>query len=797
MKKQILPKILLISVIILLSAQVYATGCLVFDGTDDYVAAPHHAVLNVSAVTIEMRFFWSASVSNRVDFLIAKGFEELEIHTGGASGHYGLRFIPTESVWLDTEPYAFTPDSWHHVAFIYDPAQGLARCYIDGAEHALTNNGTSGLNTAITSSSDPLLLGRRSGDQFYFEGKLDEVRIWNTVRSAAQITENIGKELNGDESGLIAYYNMNEESGSTLNDVSPTENHATIYGASRAVSDWTAFSGGCGTSSDPYHIATLEDLRKLSENTGYQDRYFIQTADIDASATSTWNGGEGFIPIGPGWSARFTGYYDGQGYSISNLYINRPEQDHIGLFGLIYGGMGAGERIRDIHLRNVQITGDEYVGGIAGTHYDSGISACSVRGTVSGTRYVGGCTGYTSGATISELQTDVSVIASHDYAGGICGNIAGRIEYSLSTGDTRTNALSSGQAGGISGGVSQQGSIYYSFASGATHAVFPGGLAGHSMGRIEDCYAAGPISGSYSGGLVSQNYGTVVNSYANNTSSAGNSGGLIGENYTVYPDLFEVNNCFWNSDSTLSEVARGSAHGSNYGKTTAEMKSEATFTAVGWDFNTVWAIDPEINNGFPHLLMNTPPPPDVPLAISLSAFTVEISGGIVIVTWVTESETENAAFRIYRNDEMLDELEGAGTTSEQRSYRWTDNYVIPGRNYTYVLADVDLRGKETKHPEIKVEVEVKGVDLDYTIGKAYPNPFNPQTMVPLNLAKDAMVKAALYDIGGRKLRDLHKGSLCAGSHALKIDAANLSTGIYFVHVRINDETHVQKIALIK
>ncbi len=188
---------------------------------------------------------------------------------------------------------------------------------------------------------------------------------------------------------------------------------------------------------------------------------------------------------------------------------------------------------------------------------------------------------------------------------------------------------------------------------------------------------------------------------------------------------------------------------------------------------------------------------DIPLPVSLVNFEGIYHNGVIDLTWHTASETENAAFRIYRDGEILAELEGAGTTTEPHSYKWTDQYVIPGRIYSYVLADVDLQGKETKHPELKIETKVEGVDLDYTIGNAYPNPFNPVTVVPLNLAVAANVKAVLYDTAGRRIRDIYSGQMTAGSHDLKINGADLSTGIYLLQIRMNDAVHVQKIALMK
>ena len=193
---------------------------------------------------------------------------------------------------------------------------------------------------------------------------------------------------------------------------------------------------------------------------------------------------------------------------------------------------------------------------------------------------------------------------------------------------------------------------------------------------------------------------------------------------------------------------------------------------------------------------------DNALPITLANFSANYLNGAVSVTWVTESESENAAFRIYRDGEILAELEGAGTTTEPQSYIWTDLYVIPGRTYAYQLADVSFDGKEKKHNEIEVKIELEYVDRDYSIGAAYPNPFNPVTIVPLNLAAPADVRACLYDLSGRMIRELYNAPLSAGSHALKINGEGLSTGIYFVHIVVNvgaycNTPQVQKIALMK
>lgn len=201
-----------------------------FNGTDGYVSIPHNTVFNVSKVTIEMWIYWEESAGTDVDFLIGKATEQLEIHTGGGSGNFGLRFIPTTGVYLDTETNVITQNQWYHLAFAYDPSQGLTKCYINGVEKTLYNHGVNPVTTPIVQTGQSLHLGVRWGLFYYFKGKIDEVRIWNYIRTQQQIQDNRLTTLSGNESGLIAYYQMSNGSGTTLNDNSTTGNNGTFYG---------------------------------------------------------------------------------------------------------------------------------------------------------------------------------------------------------------------------------------------------------------------------------------------------------------------------------------------------------------------------------------------------------------------------------------------------------------------------------------------------------------------------------------------------------------------------------------
>ncbi|MBN2830559.1 MAG: T9SS type A sorting domain-containing protein [Candidatus Cloacimonetes bacterium] len=176
---------------------------------------------------------------------------------------------------------------------------------------------------------------------------------------------------------------------------------------------------GSGTETDPYQIATLDNLLWVSTNESSWHSDFIQMADIDASDTENWNGGEGFSPIGND-ANRFYGNYDGQGYSITSLYINRPTMDNQGLFGITQGAT-----ISNITVSDVSVTGYDNVGSIVGYNRSELISIHS-SGEVNGHDFVGGLVGRTfSIYTAISNSSAACVVSGNKKIGGICGHVWG------------------------------------------------------------------------------------------------------------------------------------------------------------------------------------------------------------------------------------------------------------------------------------------------------------------------------------------------------------------------------------
>ena len=116
---------------------------------------------------------------------------------------------------------------------------------------------------------------------------------------------------------------------------------------------YAQFSGGSGTIADPYLIANFTDLVTISSSSTYWDKHFKQTANIDASTSSTLNSGEGFLPIANP-TTTFTGTYFGQNYEITDLVVNRSSTISVGLFSEV-----SGATIKDLKLVRAKITGSD------------------------------------------------------------------------------------------------------------------------------------------------------------------------------------------------------------------------------------------------------------------------------------------------------------------------------------------------------------------------------------------------------------------------------------------------------
>ena len=162
------------------------------------------------------------------------------------------------------------------------------------------------------------------------------------------------------------------------------------------VSSSGAYSGGSGTPEDPYQIATVNDLLQLGRTPDDYVKSLVLSADIDLAGVAFNRAviapdltefpeiidGKPFAIF---MGTAFSGRLDGQGHVISNLRINNPGGNFIGLFGKI-----AGAEVFDLVLDNVDLFGHCDVGALAAHNKSGTISSCHITGRVRGVAHVGG-----------------------------------------------------------------------------------------------------------------------------------------------------------------------------------------------------------------------------------------------------------------------------------------------------------------------------------------------------------------------------------------------------------------------
>lgn len=261
---------------------------------------------------------------------------------------------------------------------------------------------------------------------------------------------------------------------------------------------------GSGTEPDPLIVDSPEKLQCIFYN--QNSNYEIQ--NIDMSVTETWNGGDGFKPIGTE-SNPFNGTVVnfGSENTVSNLHINTPDDDFVGLFGRM-GGSGS---INNLTVSNADLVGNSYVGGLSGQSINRTSFNSSNVDTVdiTGENYLGGAIGEsTSSDSINNLYVKGIDIEGSEHIGGFTGSNGNMNMTNVSVYQGSINA-SGNYVGGFIGEINSRSTIN-------TYRAELDNVSGHN-------YVGGGV-GHNDGGSLSLGAVEVDNVYGNKSV-----GGLIGD----------------------------------------------------------------------------------------------------------------------------------------------------------------------------------------------------------------------------------------------------------------------------
>jgi hypothetical protein len=479
------------------------------------------------------------------------------------------------------------------------------------------------------------------------------------------------------------------------------------------------YSGGAGTSGDPYKIATAADLLALAANTGDYNKCFVLTADIDLGSHGT------FTRAVIAWdidnsNAYFDGYtfsgvFDGAGHKISNLTINTngARCDCLGLFG--YNGWNG--QIKNLGLQNVKIIAgaqSQRISALVGENNQGNITNCFSTGTIvvaDNAWAVGGIVGIHSQGNVNSCYSTVAITGGESVSD--LGGLVGEVSYEGTITDCcAMGNVSSGNDSWYLGGLVgfNTGDIVRCYATGdiagGDEVYYFGGLVGANWdANIVNCFSTGNVTGGYKsysfGGLAGGNQyeANIINCFSTGNVTGGDSsshiGGLVGENDAMTGSFAVISNCYsagivksggssllmggllgYNYNGSINHCHFLSGSGSNngYGEplTYAQMKQQANF--IGWDFTNIWKIDEGIS--YPKLIWQPDCiAPSAPAGVSASdgAYNNKVH-----VTW--NSVSGSTRYEIWRN---TSNSAGSASMLGEFTYYFDDSSVTPGVTYYY------------------------------------------------------------------------------------------------------------------
>lgn len=229
-----------------------------FDGNDDYVDLTNNGGNKASAASLNLpsqdltieawvhpRNFqtWRSIVGFLQDNGSTESGWDLELRDGGKFG-FTLASTGNGSLTYMESSNTFSTDQWYHVAGTYDGT--TMSLYVNGVLE-----GTSTVQSGAIDYLDSwLVIGKYMDDNedYTMDGQVDEVRIWNVARSEAEIRDMMCEKLSGSETGLVAYYRLDENGGTAVGDMGPNTMDGTLMNMDPA--DWVVSTAPIGDDSE-------------------------------------------------------------------------------------------------------------------------------------------------------------------------------------------------------------------------------------------------------------------------------------------------------------------------------------------------------------------------------------------------------------------------------------------------------------------------------------------------------------------------------------------------------------------
>ena len=263
-------------------------NALSFNGTNQSVNIGHGASLNVGNTLTVEAWVKPSNVTNRYAVFSTRlnntaGSFQLEIGAGSGTvgtdrGRVGVSGVGTWVAQATND--VIRSNVWTHIAYTRTgTGAGTHALYVNGVAQALISNDP---YTFTNNASDKMIGSGTLGGQF-FPGQIDELRVWNVARTEAELRDAMHKPLAGSESGLVAYYQFNANSGTALADLTANANTGTL------------------SNSPAWAASTFPSASLITDRTNLRGAWLAQTNSLASSRLTVTNAvatGTNFVVFG-------------------------------------------------------------------------------------------------------------------------------------------------------------------------------------------------------------------------------------------------------------------------------------------------------------------------------------------------------------------------------------------------------------------------------------------------------------------------------------------------------------------
>jgi hypothetical protein len=323
-----------------------AQNALSFDGVDDYVLGTNNESLQLTKGTIEAWIKTNNAGTNYRAIVVKSYNYGIFLHNNV------LVVFEWTGIGAISTGVALNDNNWHHIAFSFDNnATNGSNIYIDGVlKLTFTYN--------VSNFDNNIAVGNQSNlSTQCFNGEIDQVRVWNTIRTDAEILANYNKCLQGNETGLVMLWQFEEGTGTVANDLTGNGNNGTLTNMD-ATTDWVA-----GYNCEPQNLAAYYPFNSNSNDESGNNHHAnvlgaVLTADKDGNLNSAYyfdgvddyidlgdweNGGPMSFTFWARWDA-FNNYSRiidlGNGASSNNIIISNYQTNS----GLFFSTYNSGEK---------------------------------------------------------------------------------------------------------------------------------------------------------------------------------------------------------------------------------------------------------------------------------------------------------------------------------------------------------------------------------------------------------------------------------------------------------------------